>query len=71
MYTPMQSQLALGETALVLDLASGPFCCLAPGCPASLQCDEDFTFEVVTNAGSFKSVSSSHLSLDNCPTVCP
>jgi hypothetical protein len=66
----MQTQLALGETAVVLDLMSGPFCCLSPGCPAMLQCDESFTFEAVTNAGSFTGVTSSHLSLDGCPTVC-
>ncbi len=71
MYPPKQAVLSQGETAVVLDLASGPFCCLAPGCPASFQCDEDFRYEVVTNAGSFTSVSSSHLSLDSCSTICP
>ena len=70
MYPPMQAQLAVGETAMVLDLMSGPFCCLSPGCPAMLQCDEAFTFEAVTNAGSFTGVKSSHLDLDGCPTVC-
>jgi hypothetical protein len=71
MYQPKQAKLAAGETAVVLDLTGGTFCCLAPGCPATLQCDEAFTFEAVTNAGSFSGVESSHLSLDGCPTICP
>jgi hypothetical protein len=71
MYPPKQAKLAAGETAIVLDLTAGPFCCLSPGCPASFQCDEAFTFEAVTNAGSFTGVESSHLSLDSCQQICP
>lgn len=71
MYMPKQKMLAPSESAVVLDLTSGPFCCTAPGCPATLQCDESFTFEVVTNAGSFTKVVSSHLNLDGCNVVCP
>lgn len=70
-YPPMKAMLNPHETAVVLDLMSGPFCCTSPGCPATLQCDESFTFEVTTNAGTFSQVSSAHLSLDGCDVVCP
>ncbi|MBA3463155.1 MAG: hypothetical protein H0T46_24575 [Deltaproteobacteria bacterium] len=70
-YQPMTMGLQPGETGVLLDLTSGPFCCRAPGCPASLQCDESFTFEVTTSAGVFTSVSMAHLNLDGCNVVCP
>ena len=58
-------------SAVVLDLESGPFCCTAPGpCPTPMQCDETFTFDVVTSAGTFSSASSAHVSLDGCDEVC-
>jgi len=68
-----QAMLAVGETAVVLNLTGNAFCCTAPGpCPTPLQCDESNTFDVVTNAGTFTSAASSaHLSLDGCTEVCP
>ena len=71
MYPSRQMTLAPAETAVLLDLTAGPFCCTSPGCPATFQCDEAFTFMVVTNAGTFTKVVSSHLNLDGCGVICP
>jgi hypothetical protein len=59
------------ESGVVLDLTAGAFCCLAPGCPATFQCDESFTFDITTNAGVFSKTVSAHLSLDGCDVICP
>ncbi len=64
--------LAVNETALLLDLTAGAFCCIAPGpCPTPFQCDEAFKFDVITNAGTFTGVVTPHLSLDGCTEICP
>jgi len=70
-FVPLKTTVAVGQTTVVLDLTGNTFCCLAPACPTPLQCDEDFTFNVVTNAGTFSSVSTAHLSLDGCTVICP
>ncbi len=69
-YTPTMAFVAHNQTATILTLTSGPFCCLAPGCPPTLQCDERFDFTVVTNNGMFMGSASSHLDLDGCDVVC-
>ena len=70
-YPPMTMVVQPGQTAVVLDLTSAPFCCTSPGCPSTLQCDETFRFEVTTNAGAISRVATAHLSLDGCDVVCP
>lgn len=69
-YMPTTMALQPNETGVLVDLTTGPFCCTAPGCPAQLQCDESFTFEVTTNKGVFTAISNAHLSLDGCNEVC-
>jgi hypothetical protein len=67
----MTMALQPGETGVLVDITSGAFCCRSPGCPATMQCDESFTFEVTTSAGVITGVTSAHLSLDSCDVVCP
>jgi hypothetical protein len=69
-YQPTVATLAAGATATVLDLTTGPFCCTAPGCPATLECDEQFTFTLSTSRGVLSGTADTHLSLGGCPTVC-
>ena len=42
-YTPMTTRVNHGQTATVLDLTGGAFCCLAPGCPSTLQDESSST----------------------------
>ena len=60
-----------GQSGVALDLTSGPFCCLSPGCPASFQCDEVFTYTIDTSEGVLSKSQLAHLSLDNCSEICP
>ena len=69
-YTPAVTSVAHSRTATVLDLTGGFFCCLSPGCPLSLQCDERFDVAVVTSGGTFNGSTSAHLDLDGCDVVC-
>lgn len=65
------STVGAGQTTAVLDLKTNPFCCTSPGCPASFQCDETYTFDVVTASGTFTGSATTHLSLDSCDVICP
>jgi len=65
------STVGAGQTTTVLDLTSGPFCCGGSGCAASMQCDETYTFKVVTAATTYTATKDVHLSLDNCDVICP
>jgi hypothetical protein len=65
------STIAAGQTGTVLDLTGDAFCCTSPGCPASFQCDETFTFDVMTSKGPLSATQAVHLSLDGCDVICP
>ncbi len=69
-YPPSTASVGRGKTVVVLDLATGPFCCRAPGCPATLECDETFTFTVTTSVGVLTSSVDAHVSLGGCGEVC-
>lgn len=45
--------------------------CGAPGCPAAFECDERFTFVVLTSAASLMQSPDMHLDLGGCSSVCP
>jgi hypothetical protein len=70
-YQPSTATVPAGATVEVLDLTTAPFCCGAPGCPATLECSETFTFTVDTTAGVVTDSVSSDLDLGGCSTVCP
>lgn len=63
--------VAAGQSAAVLDLTSGAFCCLSPGCPTPLECDEEYTFELTTPSGMLSAKKTAHLSLGGCDVICP
>jgi hypothetical protein len=63
--------IAAGEEGTVLDLTGDAFCCTSPGCPAQFQCDETFTFDVMTSKGPLTATQAVHLSLDGCDVICP
>jgi len=69
-YPPATASIGAGKTVVVLDLATGPFCCGAPGCPATFECDETFTFAVTTSVGVLTLSADAHLSLGGCGEVC-
>lgn len=69
-YQPATATVAAGATVEVLDLSTGPFCCGAPGCPATLMCSETFTFTVDTTAGVVTDTASADLDLGGCSVVC-
>lgn len=69
-YPPAVASVGRGKTAVVLDLTADPFCCLAPGCPATLECDETFAFSVATSVGVLSSSVDAHLSLGGCGEIC-
>jgi hypothetical protein len=68
---PMTKTVSAGATTDVLDFNANPFCCISPGCPASFQCDEAYTWVADTSAGSITGMSMAHLSLDSCNQICP
>ncbi len=63
--------VAPSATSAILDFTGGPFCCIAPGCPASFQCDEQYTITIDTPQGPITKQTTAHLSLDNCNQICP
>lgn len=65
------SVIAAGKSSTILDFTGGPFCCIAPGCPASFQCDEHYTFTIDTPQGPITKAQDVHLSLDSCNEICP
>ncbi|HTJ47337.1 MAG TPA: hypothetical protein VL463_34800 [Kofleriaceae bacterium] len=70
-YPPLVQFIDPGATVTVLDLHGGEYCCGAPGCPAQFECDERYTFEVSTSAGSLMQSQDVHLDLGGCSSVCP
>jgi len=60
-----------GTTATVLDLTGNSFCCFNMACPATFDCDEDYTMTVLTAGGDLSQMESVHLTLGGCDTICP
>jgi hypothetical protein len=69
-YTPTHPDVPVGETVAVFDLMSGPFCCGAPGCAATMNCTEAFTFTAMTSAGTLTSTASAMIDLSGCNVTC-
>lgn len=69
-YTSLVRTVSPGRTAVLLDLTSDPFCCAAPGCPAELECDERYTFQVNTEDGPISATADVQLTLGGCSTIC-
>jgi hypothetical protein len=70
-YEPTVTLVGRGQTARVLDLTGGRFCCAAQACPAVFMCDERYDFSVETSAGPLTASASTHLDLGGCDEVCP
>jgi hypothetical protein len=69
-YNPAVTSVAKGQTARVLDLTGGQFCC-TNACPATFMCDERYTFTVETSAGMLTGSTMAHLDLGGCDQICP
>jgi hypothetical protein len=69
-YQPMVASVASKKTATVLDLTGGKFCCFNMACPATFSCDEEYTFTVVSSAGTLTQMAPTHLDLDACTEIC-
>ncbi len=63
--------VAQSATSSIVDFTGNPFCCRAPGCPASFQCDEQYTITIDTPQGPITKTTTAHLSLDGCDQICP
>ena len=70
-YSPAVTAVAPGQNANVLVLASAPFCCPAPGCPASSISEWWYDFRITTSAGVLKGSAYSVIDLGGCSEVCP
>jgi len=68
--TPTTPTVPVGQTVTVLDLTTGPYCCGSPGCPATLQCQEKYTYTAVTSAGDLTTDSTVSIDLGGCSEVC-
>ena len=62
--------VAPSATSAIVDFTGNPFCCIAPGCGPSLQCDEQYTITIDTPQGPITKQTTAHLSLDNCDVIC-
>ena len=72
MYQSKVATVAANTGATILDLTGGEFCCMTMACPASFQCDESYTFTVMTSAGAISTpATTTHLDLDACDEICP
>ncbi len=69
-FKPTEATVEAGATTTILDFTGGNFCCTSPGCPASFQCDEHYTFTLTTSAGDLTATGDTHLSLDSCDEIC-
>jgi hypothetical protein len=63
--------VAQSATSSIVDFTGGPFCCFKMNCPASFQCDEQYTITIDTPQGPITKTTTAHLSLDNCDVICP
>jgi hypothetical protein len=70
-YPPTLATVPAGQTATVLDLTTNPYCCGSPGCPATLQCQEQYQYTAVTSAGDLTTQSTVSIDLGGCSEVCP
>lgn len=60
-----------GRTQTFYMFEGNPFCCTAPGCPATFDCDERFTVTLQTNYGEQVFTNDGRVSLGNCDEICP
>lgn len=70
-YSPSVTSIPLGSRRTILDLRNtNPFCCRPPRCPNPYVCEERFTFEVETSAGTLTSSIAATISLGGCEELC-
>jgi hypothetical protein len=69
-YPPMVATVGSKQTATVLDLTGGQFCCFQMACPADFTCDESYTFTVNSSAGALTQMADARLNLESCTVIC-